>query len=92
MNYPINIELYKEQTREDAEYPQEDKYNSNTILKTGLMWEHTKPKVGERFHVHQSKLWFNFVTSDVEEILEETKHAIKFKTLNSVYIILFRHD
>lgn len=90
MNYPRNYALYKESTLPDAEIPQEERFPSNTIIKEGLMWEHTLPKVGERFPVLYNKLNFSFITSKVVEILEETDHAIKFKTLNSTYIILFK--
>lgn len=89
MEYPINIELYKLETLEDAEYPQEEKYPSGTVLKTGLMWEHTKPKIGDNFYIYQYKLYCNFRTSIITEIIEETKEYIIFKTLNSKYKVKY---
>lgn len=89
MEYPVNIELYKIETLENAEYPQEEKYPSGTVLKTGFMWEHTKPKVGEDFYIYQSKLYSNFRTSIITEIIEETNEYIIFKTLNSKYKVKY---
>lgn len=89
MEYPINIDLYKLETLEDAKYPQEEKYPSGTVIKTGYMWEHTKPKVGEEFYIFQSKTYYNFRTSQITEIIEETKEYIIFKTLNSKYKVKY---
>lgn len=90
--YPLNIDLFKEETREDAEYPQEQKYPSGTIVSTGLMWGHSLPKVDECFYVHYSKLAYYFRTSIVKEILETTPDYIRFKTLNSVYRINIKNE
>lgn len=83
--YPKNIKLFKVSTREDAEYPQEEKYNSGTVLKAGYMWEHTLPKVGEQFNVMAGKLYPNFHTSTIVEIESKKEGVIAFKTLNSRY-------
>lgn len=86
-DYPKNIRLYKVETLEDAEYPQEEKYPSGTVLKIGLMWEHTLPKIGEVFEVFAGKLYPTFHTSTVVDIsmLDLVDGVIAFKTLNSKY-------
>ena len=85
MNWPVYITLTKLSTRDDAEYPQEDRFPSLSTVKQGYMWEYTQPKVGECFYVHQSKLYSNFRTSLVQEIKEINKNTIHLTTLNSVY-------
>lgn len=82
-----NIELYKEETLKDAQYPQEKKYPSGTVLAIGHMWDWTTPKVGEAFYVMYSKLIPKFRTSKVIKIISKTKKKIVIKTLNSIYII-----
>lgn len=88
--FPINIELHKISTRPDAQYPQEERFPSNTCIAVGLMWEWTLPKVGSSFLVMYNKLNHNLSTSIVEEILEETTTNIKFKTINSIYNIIIK--
>ena len=83
-----NIKLFKVNTRDDAEVPQEGKYPSNTVLKIGKMLNISKPKVGVGFVILSPQNYPIFHTSKVVEILEETDKNIKFKTLNSVYDIL----
>lgn len=84
MKYPKNITLRKLNTLPEAPYPQQDKYPDGSE-RTGLMWEHTLPKVGEAFYVMASKMWPTFHTSFIEEILSETSEKITFRTLNSTY-------
>lgn len=83
--WPMNVKLLKEQTRIDAEYPQEQRYSSGSIVCEGLMWEYTLPELGSRFYVMGSKLCPIFKTSSIEKILEITDKFIRFKTKNSVY-------
>lgn len=87
--YPKNIQLFKVETREDAEVDQELKYPSGTIIKEGLMWEHTLPKVGDQFYVYVGKLYPSFHTSTVVEInsVDMNKGVVAFKTKNSKYEI-----
>lgn len=83
---PDRIILRKLSTRDDAESPQKEKYPDGTERK-GFMWDFSKPKVGSRFYVLIDKLTPYFITSPVEEILEEREDKIVFKTLNSTYEI-----
>ena len=87
MKYPKYIELYKIETLDDAECPQEEKYPSKTIIKAGFMWEHTLPKIDKEFYIFQSKTFPIFKTSIVKEIIEKTDEYIIFKTVNSKYKI-----
>lgn len=89
MNYPKEITLIKINTREDAEQPQKEKYPDGTE-RNGLMWEFSKPKVGESFMVLISKLLPTFITSPVTEILEKTEKQIIFKTINSTYRLIWK--
>lgn len=82
-----NIELFKEETRKDAQIPQEEKYPSKTVLSIGVMWDWTIPVVGEAFHVMYDKTTPKFHTSIVTEIISESEEAIKIKTRNSIYTI-----
>lgn len=82
--YPINITLTKLKTLELAEYPQEEKYPSG-ISYSGLMWEFSLPKVGERFSVKESKMWSKFNTSIVKHIENIDDKTIILTTLNSKY-------
>lgn len=83
--YPVNISLTKLETRPDAEYPQEEKYPSNSTVKTGLMWEFSLPKVGEPFAVKESKMWSKYNTSTIEKIDVIDENTMLLTTLNSVY-------
>lgn len=84
--YPKNIDLIKIKTLEDAKFPQEDKYPSGRLTSSGLMFEHTKPKVGESFYIYISKLHPKFRTSKVLDV-KETEYGYIIKTLNSIYKI-----
>ena len=86
----MNIELLKLETLKDAPIPQEGKYPSGTVLATGHMWDYSRPDVGEVFFIYSDKKTPFFKTSLVEEILEDTKEHIKFRTLNSVYKIIIK--
>lgn len=88
--YPLNIELLKLETLTTAEHPQEDKYPSGEVVSIGLMFEHTKPKVGEAFYVMRSKLNPIFRTSAVKEIEELVNGDILLITLNSKYKIIIK--
>ena len=90
MKWPIKIALFKESTREDAKHPQEDEYPSGSVLSEGYMWDYTQPKLGNKFYVMESKLYPNFRTSSIQEILETTDEYIRFRTKNSVYKVLFK--
>lgn len=92
MEYPKNIRLLKLETLPDALYPQEDKYASGQVISQGLMWEWSKPEVGEGFQVHIGKLNPIFRTSTVVEIINDDKIGIEFKTLNSRYKIIYYED
>lgn len=46
-----------------------------------------KPTVGERFGISTMRDWF--LTSLVSEILIENSNEIKFKTINSTYLLKF---
>lgn len=83
--YPLNITLTKIETRADSRHSQEEKYPSGVFQKRGLMWEFTKPKVGEAFHVNESKLWSNYRTSKVEKIETIDEYTMMLTTENSVY-------
>ena len=85
MKYPVNIRLTKLKTLEDAEYPQEERFPSSTTIKEGLMWAFSKPKVGKRFPVLQSKMSALFVTSLVKKITKIDSNTSILKTLNSEY-------
>ena len=87
--YPKNITLIKLNTLEEAEYPQRERYPNGTE-RTGLMWEFSEPKVGERFCVLAGKLSLTFRTSPVQEILSKTDNSIVFKTINSIYKITWK--
>ena len=86
IKYPFNIELYKVKTLEEAKFPQELKYPSNTVVAKGLMWLHTLPKIGKRFFVMESKLYPSFITSIVKE-LTTFDNYIEIITTNSKYHI-----
>lgn len=90
-DFPKKIILQKINTLEDAEYPQKEKYPDGTQRK-GLMWEFSKPKVGEAFLVLVSKMSPIFHTSIVQEIINETDKEIKFKTLNSTYLLKIEEE
>ena len=77
------VTLTKINTREDAEYPQIEKYPDNYSI-NGYMIE--KPQIGKRFYLYESKLYPKFVTSEVKEVNKSGK-LIHFKTLNSNYKI-----
>lgn len=80
----MKVELFKEETRSDAEYPQEQKYPSGAIIATGYLLDDELPKVESMFFMERvNGRWFR--TSTVKEILEETKEYIRFKTRNSIY-------
>lgn len=78
--------LYKVKTLEDAEYPQEEKYPSGTIIREGWMYE--EPLVGSFFILYGNKIRSSLRTSPVKEVLESSKDHIRFKTLNSEYILI----
>jgi hypothetical protein len=85
MNWPVKIILTKLKTREDAEYPQEDRFPSNTTIREGFMWEYSQPVVGECFFVLRGKMHFTFKTSLVQSIENIDKNTLILNTLNSVY-------
>lgn len=89
---PWNILLSKVETRDDAEYPQEEKYPSGKTRREGLMWSFTLPEVGKRFGVHISKIIPHFLTSEVTAILEDKPSYIVFKTINSIYKVEILHE
>lgn len=53
------------------------------------MWDYSRPKVGQSFAVLESKLHALFVTSVVQEIVSDDESGIVFKTLNSIYKIVY---
>lgn len=83
-----NITLIKLQTLEEALHPQKEKYPDGSIHK-GIMWEYSRPKVGQSFAVLKSKMHALFVTSIVQEIISDDESGIVFKTLNSLYKIVY---
>lgn len=87
-----SIELLKLKTREDALYPQEEKYPSGTIVSKGLMWKWTIPEVGKQFNVMYDKLTPIFHTSTITNIIETTEDKIIFETVNSLYQINILKD
>lgn len=87
MKYPVQITLRKLSILEDAEFPQKEKYPEGTE-RHGLMWEFSRPQVGEPFTVLAGKLRPTFRTSPVTEIVEVSKFRIVFKTYNSKYELL----
>lgn len=89
MEYPKKIDLVKVITLENAEYPQREKYPNKTTVSTGLMFEHTLPKIGEPFFVMGSKLYPIFHTSQVKEI-QDTSFGYVLTTLNSIYKIVIK--
>ena len=89
--YPKNITLVKENTLDDAEYPQRETYPDG-YEKKGLMWEHTLPMVGKPFLVMYSKIVPIFSTSRVMAITEVTDSYIRFRTRNSNYKILIEDE
>ena len=80
------INLIKLETLPNAEYPQEDKYSSGEIVKKGLMFPHSIPKVGECFYVHKLQLGSMFRTSLVQSV-EEIEDGYIITTINSKYKI-----
>jgi len=83
-----NITLIKLKTLEEALYPNKEKYPDGSIHK-GIMWDYSRPKVGERFSVLESKMYAKFTTSEVQEIISDDGSGIVFKTLNSLYKISY---
>lgn len=81
------IQLLKIATREDANYGQEERYPSGTVIKTGYMDDDTRPKIGEPFIVYTVRLWDGLRTSIVESINNIDDNTIEIKTLNSIYHI-----
>jgi hypothetical protein len=86
VNYPLNIELYKVKTLEEATTPQELKYPSDKVIAKGLMWMHTLPKIGEPFFVMENKLSPIFHTSAVKKLTYFDDY-IEVITINSKYHI-----
>lgn len=94
--WPKTIQLYKLETKTDAEVPQEEKYPSGTVIKGGYMWEHTLPVVGKQFYVMAGKVLPSLHTSDVL-VVEKVKsigrdHSILIETRNSKYEIRWAED
>lgn len=83
--YPKNITLTKLETLSDAEYPQEERYPSNSTVKHGLMWKFSLPKHGQSFSVLRSKLYPSFRTSIVFGIEKIDKNTMILTTMNSKY-------
>ena len=80
------INLIKLETLSNAEYPQEDKYPSGEIVKKGLMFPYSLPKVNECFHVYHGKLQPVYRTSLVQSV-EKIEDGYIITTLNSKYKI-----
>lgn len=85
IKYPVKIRLTKLLTREDAPFPQEHKYPSLKTVRTGYMWEYTKPIVGKPFMIFLSKTTPIFSTSQITEIVELDAKTYVLTTPNSKY-------
>jgi len=83
-----NITLTKIQTLDNALTPNKEKYPDVSIHK-GIMWDYSRPKVGKSFNVLESKMYARFTTSPVQEIISDDESGIVFKTLNSLYKIIY---
>lgn len=81
-----NINLIKLETLTTAEYPQEDKYPSGNIIARGLMFDWSKPEIGECFYVSVINGGPIFRTSLVQSI-EEIVDGYIITTINSKYKI-----
>jgi hypothetical protein len=79
-----NITLIKLETLDDALHPNKEKH-----IKKGIMWDYSRPKVGVGFDVLESKMYARFTTSPVTEIISDDESGIVFKTLNSLYKIVY---
>jgi hypothetical protein len=79
-----NITLIKLETLDDALHPNKEKH-----IKKGIMWDYSRPKVGQSFAVLESKMHALFVTSIVQKIISDDESGIVFKTLNSLYKISY---
>lgn len=81
------VQLYKLETKANAEFPQEWKYPSNTVIAEGFMYDHTIPVEGKQFYLYKNKLSPFFQTSIVEKVIKNEK-GYYIETINSKYQIL----
>lgn len=88
--FPFFVNLFKIKTREDTEYPQEEKYPSGETIRAGYVFEHTVPKVGEPFYLWENRTFPSVRTSIVESVDKDKDGNIIFTTLNSKYKLIPR--
>ena len=84
----MNAELLKLETRQDAEYPQEDKYPSGEVICVGEVVK--EPEVGFPVYMIKQDRPGGFKTSTVVEIEEDTEEYTQFKTRNSRYRLIWK--
>lgn len=88
--FPLKVNLFKIETRIDAEYPQEEKYPSGQTISSGFVFEHTLPRVGFPFYLYSDKKYLNVRTSKVTSVDKDKDGNIIFTTLNSKYKLIPR--
>ena len=85
----IPVKLYKEETLESAENPQEEKYPSGSYIREGFTDSKKPVEVGIPVFIISQKIGKILRTSKVTEILSKTESEIRFKTINSLYRLEF---
>ena len=82
MKYPLKALLVKINTKEDALYPQPDRYPDGFNL-TGYVWEFNFPTVNNAFYLQRSKLNCVFHTSVIQNI-EDITNTVDPQSLSKI--------